>query len=176
MLIGNRLNKGQAELQSLEQNAARSAEELASHKQQLEVLFKEAGAEPDAVAEQIGILGTLLQDNRKQLRAVEDLSRLWATRQDLDKRSEELQQRQLLAQQQRERLTQDGVKTKAELTVAEQTLSVTRELLERQRLARSASVEEPARAATGRPALPGLWQQRASVSSARSAAAKPWSP
>lgn len=142
MLIGNRLNKGQAELASLEENATRSAAELATQKQQLEVLFKEAGAEPDAVAEQIGILGTLLQDNRKQLRAFEDLSRLWATQQDLDKRSTELQQRQLNAQQERDRLTQDGVKSKAELTVAEQTLNVTRELLERQRLARSASVEE----------------------------------
>jgi exonuclease SbcC len=142
MLIGNRLNKGQAELANLEQNATRSAEEFASQKQQLEVLFKEAGAEPDAVAEQIGILGTLLQDNRKQLRAFEDLSRLWATQHDLDKRGAELQQRQLNAQQERERLTQDGVKTKAELTVAEQTLNVTRKLLERQRLARSASVEE----------------------------------
>lgn len=142
MLIGNRLNKGQAELANLEQNATRSAEEFASQKQQLEVLFKEAGAEPDAVAEQIGILGTLLQDNRKQLRAFEDLSRLWASQQDLDKRGAELQQRQLSAQQERDRLTQDGVKTKAELTVAEQTLNVTRELLERQRLARSASVEE----------------------------------
>ncbi|WP_095050110.1 MULTISPECIES: AAA family ATPase [unclassified Pseudomonas] len=142
MLIGNRLNKGQAELASLEENATRSAAELTTQKQQLEVLFKEAGAEPDAVAEQIGILGTLLQDNRKQLRAFEDLSRLWATQQDLDKRSTELQQRQLNAQQERDRLTQDGVKSKAELTVAEQTLNVTRELLERQRLARSASVEE----------------------------------
>ncbi|WP_131670259.1 AAA family ATPase [Pseudomonas parakoreensis] len=142
MLIGNRLNKGQAELASLEQNAALSAETLAAQKQQLEVLFKEAGAEPNAVAEQIGILGTLLQDNRKQLRAIEDLTRLWASQQELEKRGAELQQRLLDAQQERERLTQDGVKTKAELTVAEHTLNVTRELLERQRLARSASVEE----------------------------------
>ncbi|MHA3735427.1 AAA family ATPase [Pseudomonas sp. Eth.TT006] len=142
MLIGNRLNKGQAELASLEQNATHSAEALATQKQQLEVLFKEAGAEPDAVAEQIGILGNLLQDNRKQLRAIEDLTRLWASQQELEKRGAELQQRLLDAQQERERLTQDGVKTKAELTVAEQTLNVTRELLERQRLARSASVEE----------------------------------
>ncbi|TNB95267.1 chromosome segregation protein SMC [Pseudomonas jessenii] len=142
MLIGNRLNKGQAELATLEQNASQSAEALATQKQQLEVLFKEAGAEPDAVAEQIGILGTLLQDNRKQLRAIEDLTRLWASQQELEKRGAELQQRLLDAQQERERLTQDGVKTKAELTVAEQTLNVTRELLERQRLARSASVEE----------------------------------
>jgi len=142
MLIGNRLNKGQAELATLEQNAAHSADALATQKQQLEVLFKEAGAEPDAVAEQIGILGNLLQDNRKQLRAIEDLTRLWASQQELEKRGAELQQRLLDAQQERERLTQDGVKTKAELTVAEQTLNVTRELLERQRLARSASVEE----------------------------------
>lgn len=142
MLIGNRLNQGQAELASLEQNAASTDQALTAQKQQLEVLFKEAGAEPDAVAEQIGILGSLLQDNRKQLRAVEDLARLWASQQDLDKRGAELQQRQLTAQQERERLTQDGVKAKADLSVAEQTLNVTRELLERQRLARSASVEE----------------------------------
>ncbi|QHF44678.1 chromosome segregation protein SMC [Pseudomonas sp. S35] len=142
MLIGNRVSKGQAELASLEQQATASADALATQQQQLEVLFKEAGAEPDAVAEQIGILATLLQDNRKHLRGIEDLSRLWATQQDLDTRSAELQQRQLGAQQQREQLTQDGVKTKAELGVAEQTLTVTRELLERQRVARSASVEE----------------------------------
>lgn len=142
MLIGNRLNKGQAELAALEQSAARAAEELATQRQSLEVLYKEAGAEPEAVAEQIQILGSLLQDNRKQLRAFEELTRLWASQQELDKRGAELQQRQLVAQQDRDRLTQDGVKTKAELSVAEQTLTVTRELLERQRLARSASVEE----------------------------------
>jgi exonuclease SbcC len=142
MLIGNRLNKGQAELAALEQSAARAAEELATQRQSLEVLYKEAGAEPEAVAEQIQILGSLLQDNRKQLRAFEELTRLWASQQELDKRGAELQQRQLAAQQDRDRLTQDGVKSKAELSVAEQTLTVTRELLERQRLARSASVEE----------------------------------
>jgi exonuclease SbcC len=142
MLIGNRLNKGQAELAALEQSATRAAEELTTQRQSLEVLYKEAGAEPEAVAEQIQILGSLLQGNRKQLRAVEELTRLWASQQELDKRGAELQQRQLAAQQDRDRLTQDGVKTKAELTIAEQTLSVTRELLERQRLARSASVEE----------------------------------
>jgi DNA repair protein SbcC/Rad50 len=142
MLIGNRLNKGQAELAALEQSAARAAEDLSTQRQSLEVLYKEAGAEPEAVAEQIQILGSLLQDNRKQQRAFEELTRLWASQQELDKRASELQQRQLTAQQERERLTQDGVKAKSELVVAEQTLTVTRELLERQRLARSASVEE----------------------------------
>ncbi|MET1068895.1 MAG: AAA family ATPase [Pseudomonas prosekii] len=142
MLIGNRLNKGQEELANLEQRATQAAEALAAQKQNLEVLYKEAGAEPEAVAEQIQLLSTLLQDNRKQLRGFEELTRLWASQQDLDKRGAELQQRQLAAQQERERLTQDGVKTKSELTVAEQTLNVTRQLLERQRLARSESVEE----------------------------------
>ncbi|MGE8188589.1 SbcC/MukB-like Walker B domain-containing protein [Pseudomonas sp. NPDC086278] len=142
MLIGNRLNKGQAEMAALEHSAAQAAEALATQKQTLEVLYKEAGAEPEAVAEQIQLLGNLLQDNRKQLRAFEELTRLWSSQQDLDKRGAELQQRQLDAQQERDRLTQDGVKTKNELAVAEQTLTITRELLERQRLARSASVEE----------------------------------
>ena len=142
MLIGNRLNKGQAELAALEQSAVRAADEFATQKQSLEVLYKEAGAEPEAVAEQIQLLGNLLQDNRKQLRAFEELTRLWASQQDLDKRGTDLQQRQSVVQQERDRLTQDGVKTKHELVIAEQTLTVTRELLERQRLARSASVEE----------------------------------
>ncbi|MGF0238313.1 AAA family ATPase [Rhodococcus sp. IEGM1300] len=142
MLIGNRLNKGQAEMAALEQNAARATEEFAAQKQNLEVLYKEAGAEPEAVAEQVQLLGNLLQDNRKQLRAFEELTRLWASHQELDKRLSELQQRQLAAQHERDRLTQDGVNAKNQLTVAEQTLTVTRELLERQRLARSASVEE----------------------------------
>lgn len=142
MLIGNRLNKGQAELPALEQNASLASAEWTAQKQHLEMLYKEAGAEPEAVAEQIQLLGNLLQDNRKQLRAFEELMRLWSSQQALDQRLAELQQRQASAQQERERLTQDGVKTRNELAIAEQTLTVTRELLERQRLARSASVEE----------------------------------
>lgn len=142
MLIGNRLNQGQAELATLEQTASRANEEWTAQKQHLEVLYQEAGAEPEAVAEQIQLLGTLLQDNRKQLRSFEELARLWGSQREIDQRLADLQQRLGDAQQQRERLTQDGVKTRNELAVAEQTLSVTRELLERQRLARSASVEE----------------------------------
>ncbi|ROL69468.1 chromosome segregation protein SMC [Pseudomonas chlororaphis] len=142
MLIGNRLNQGQTELPGLEQAASNAAALLAQQRSQLQLLYSEAGAEPEAVAEQIQILGSLLQDNRKHLRAIEALSRLWSQQQALDLRSEELQQRHLAALQERERLTREGSEAKAELTVAEQTLSVTRELLERQRLARSASVEQ----------------------------------
>ncbi|WP_325917728.1 AAA family ATPase [Pseudomonas frederiksbergensis] len=142
MQIGNRLNQGQDELALLEQNAARAAEDLAARRQNLEVLYKEAGAEPQAVAEQIQLLGNLLQDNRKQLRAFEDLARLWISQQDLDKRVVELEQRQQRALQERDRLVREGGEAKAELAIAEQTWTVTRELLERQRLARSESVEQ----------------------------------
>lgn len=142
MLMGNRVSKGQAELPTLELSTAAAAEHLASCRQSLEVLYKEADAEPEAVAEQIQLLGTLLQDNRKQLRAFEELNRLWALQQELDKRGAQLEQRQHLALQERDRLAREGSEAKAELAIAEQTLTVTRELLERQRLARSESVEQ----------------------------------
>ncbi|RON09675.1 chromosome segregation protein SMC [Pseudomonas brassicacearum] len=142
MLVGNRLKKGQTELLELEQRAADTATQLGTQRKSLELLYSEAGAEPEAVAEQIQILGSLLQDNRKQQRAFEELARLWTRQQELDQRAQALQQRLQTTQTERERLTREGVQAKAELTVAEQTLKVTQELLERQRLARSASVEE----------------------------------
>ncbi|CRM93049.1 Nuclease SbcCD subunit C [Pseudomonas sp. 22 E 5] len=142
MLIGNRLNKGQAELPQLEQRATSAAEQFTQQREALDLLYQEAGAEPHAVAEQIQLLASLLQDNRKQQRAFEDLTRLWDNQQQLDQHAASLTQKLTDAQQQREQLNQIGLQTKAELTVAEQTLNVTKQLLERQRLARSASVEE----------------------------------
>ncbi|MGX5794496.1 AAA family ATPase [Pseudomonas sp. ArH3a] len=142
MLVGNRLNKGQAELPQLEQRATTAAEQFTQQRDALDLLYQEAGAEPHAVAEQIQLLASLLQDNRKQQRAFEDLTRLWDSQQQLDQQSANLTQRLADAQQQREQLNQSGLRTKAELTIAEQTLTVTKQLLERQRLARSASVEE----------------------------------
>ncbi|RTX95209.1 chromosome segregation protein SMC [Pseudomonas sp. C 49-2] len=141
-LIGNRLNKGQAELPQLEQRATSAAEQFTQQREALDLLYQEAGAEPHAVAEQIQLLASLLQDNRKQQRAFEDLTRLWDNQQQLDQHAASLTQKLTDAQQQREQLNQTGLQTKAELTVAEQTLNVTKQLLERQRLARSASVEE----------------------------------
>ncbi|WP_455917239.1 AAA family ATPase [Pseudomonas cerasi] len=142
MLIGNRLNKGQSELPQLEQRATTAAEKFAQQRDALDLLYQEAGAEPHAVAEQIQLLASLLQDNRKQQRAFEDLTRLWDNQQQLDQQAASLTQKLADAQQQREQLNQTGLQTKAELAVAEQTLTVTKQLLERQRLARSASVEE----------------------------------
>ena len=142
MLTGNRLNQGQAELPALQARATTASQQLQEYRAALELLYREAGAEAHAVAEQIQLLGTLLQDNRKQQRAVEELARLWSRQQELDKRALELSEKHQHAQQERERLTADGLQAKKELVIAEQTLSVTRQLLERQRLARSASVEE----------------------------------
>ncbi|WP_339494890.1 AAA family ATPase [Pseudomonas sp. EA_35y_Pfl1_P108] len=142
MLIGNRLNKGQAELPQLGQRATAAAEQFSQQRDALDLLYQEAGAEPHAVAEQIQLLASLLQDNRKQQRAFEDLTRLWDSQQQLDQQASVLTQKLADAQQQREQLNQTGLQTKAELTIAEQTLAVTKQLLERQRLARSASVEE----------------------------------
>ncbi len=142
MLVGNRLHQGQAELPALEQRAASAAAQLSEQRAHLELLYSEAGAEPQAVAEQIQLLGTLLQDNRKQQRAFEELGRLWAQHQELQQRAQALQDKQQAVASQREALNRAGLQAKAELAVAEQTLSVTQALLERQRLARSASVEE----------------------------------
>ncbi|WP_242168222.1 MULTISPECIES: AAA family ATPase [unclassified Pseudomonas] len=142
MVIGSRLKKGQEELPQLEQRATRAAEQFAQQRDALDLLYQEAGAEPHAVTEQIQLLASLLQDNRKQQRAFEALTRLWENQQHLDQQSAGLTQKLADAQQQREQLNQTGLQTKAELTVAEQTLTVTKQLLERQRLARSASVEE----------------------------------
>lgn len=142
MLIGNRLNKGQTELPQLEERATTAAERFTQQREALDLLYQEAGAEPHAVAEQIQLLASLLQDNRKQQRAFEDLTRLWDNQRQLDQQAAALTQKLSDAQQQREQLNQTGLQAKAELTVAEQTLTVTKQLLERQRLARSASVEE----------------------------------
>ncbi|NWB99033.1 AAA family ATPase [Pseudomonas gingeri] len=142
MLIGNRLNQGQRELAQLQTRVVHADQQLAEQRGALEVLYSEAGAEPAAVGEQIQILGSLLQDNRKQLRAFEELQRLWSRQRELDQRTEQLQERLQGIQQQRDELNREGLQTRDELKLAEQTLTITRQLLERQRLARSASVEE----------------------------------
>ena len=140
--LSNNLSTGRNELPGLEQRAQQAAQQLTELHNSLEILFQEAGAEPHAVNEQIQTLGSLLNDNRQQQRAFEDLQRLCSSQQALDTRLQELQAKQHSVQQERERLSQQGIQAKADLEKAEQTLQVTRQLLERQRLARSASVEE----------------------------------
>ena len=142
MLTANRLGKGREELPALRQTAEARTRECAELRQSLDLLFQESAAEPQALAEQIGLLGTLLQDNRKQQRGFEDLARLWSRQQEIEQRLNVLRERQASAQQERQRLVAVGMQGKQELEQAQQALTLTRQLLERQRLARNASVEE----------------------------------
>ncbi|RRV05553.1 chromosome segregation protein SMC [Pseudomonas sp. v388] len=141
-LTTNRLKLGQQELPALEQRAAAADRELAEQRSALELLYREADCEVEAVTEQLQILGSLLQDNRKRHRAYEDLARLWASWEDVDRQLQALGLEQENARQERERLNGEGIRVRDELKVAEQTLAVIQQLLERQRLVRSASVEE----------------------------------
>ncbi|WP_110971252.1 AAA family ATPase [Pseudomonas huaxiensis] len=142
MLTANRLGKGREELPTLRQTAETRARQCEELRAELAVLFQEAGAEPQALAEQIGLLGTLLQDNRKLQRGFEELARLWGRQQDVEQRLLALRERQSGAQQERAQLIAAGLQGKQELEAAQQALTLTRQLLERQRLARNASVEE----------------------------------
>lgn len=142
MLIGGRLSKGHEELPGLQAQVSQANAQLQAQRDSFELLFHEAGAEPHALAEQIDLLGGMLQDNRKQQRAVEELSRLHARDLELRQTLDSLRDRQQQAMQQRQQLIGEGTAAKTELQAAEQALALTRQLLERQRLARTSSVEE----------------------------------
>ena len=139
--VANRLTLGREELPGLQAHASQATAHLHAQRDALEVLYREAGAEPQALAEQLDLLGSMLQENRKQQRAVEELARLHARELELQHSIEALRERQQLGLQQRQALIAQGQAGKAQLEAAEQALTVTRQLLERQRLARSASVE-----------------------------------
>ncbi|MGB9088254.1 MAG: SbcC/MukB-like Walker B domain-containing protein [Pseudomonas farsensis] len=142
MLIGGRLSKGHEELPGLQAQVSQANAQLQAQRDSFELLFREAGAEPHALAEQIDLLGGMLQDNRKQQRAVEELSRLHARDLELRQTLDSLRERQQQAMQQRQQLIGEGTAAKNELQAAEQALALTRQLLERQRLARTSSVED----------------------------------
>lgn len=140
--IGNRLSQGREELPRLQAQASQANAQLQAQRDAFEVLFREAGAEPQTLAEQLDLLGGMLQENRKQQRAVEELSRLHTREQELQQGIASLRERQQQALQQRQQLIGEGTAAKTELENAEQALTLTRQLLERQRLARNTSVEE----------------------------------
>ncbi|MGH8382028.1 AAA family ATPase [Pseudomonas sp.] len=142
MQLGNRLNQGRAELPSLQSRVDQASIALNEQRAAIALLYHEAQADPEALAEQIGLLGELLQKNRQQQRQMEELNRLWSQQQELEQRLNALRERQQTALKQREQLISEGLNGKNQLTAAEQALNVTRQLLERQRLARSQSVEE----------------------------------
>ncbi|HEY0290573.1 MAG TPA: AAA family ATPase [Pseudomonas sp.] len=140
--LSARLKKGREELPQLEQNATRAEQELTERRSALDTLYREADVKADAVNEEIQRLGQLLQDNRQQHSASDALERLWQRHQDLDSRLRDIQLQQQQANERRTQSIALGLQLKTEHEAAEQALKVTVELLQRQRLARSASVEQ----------------------------------
>lgn len=141
MLIGGRLGKGREELPGLQAQASQATAHLQAERDAHDALFREAKAQPDALAEQIDLLGSMLQDNRKQHRAVEQLTLVHARVLELHQQQATLRERQQQAMVERQRLIGEGTAAKAELESAEQALNLTRQLLERQRLARNTTVQ-----------------------------------
>ncbi|MEQ7921507.1 AAA family ATPase [Xanthomonas sp. WHRI 1810A] len=140
--LSARLKQGREELPVLEQNATRAELDLTERRSAMDALYREADVKADAVNEEIQRLGQLLQDNRQQHSACDGLDRLWQRHQDLDSRLQNLQLQQQQANERRAHGIASGLQLKTEHEAATQALNVTVELLQRQRLARSASVEQ----------------------------------
>ncbi|MCQ3000951.1 AAA family ATPase [Pseudomonas syringae] len=140
--LSARLNKGREELPELEKNSTRAEQELTDRRNALQALYSEAQVKAEAVNAEIQRLGQLLHDNRQQHSAIDSLERIWQRHQDIEKRLQDVELQQQQANKQRNKSIASGLQFKTEHEAAEQALKVTVELLQRQRLARSASVEE----------------------------------
>lgn len=142
LTLSARLLKGREELPALEQRASAGQAQLTKLQQALDALYQQAGCAPHELADRLSALTRQLQDSRQQLRSVEDLHRHWQRQQELQERQHSLGEQARAASQQREARTREGLQLKGEHETAVQQLDVTVALLNRQRLARSASVEE----------------------------------
>jgi len=142
VLVSSRLNKGREELPALEQASTRAEQALSERRSTLQALYDDAEVKADVVSQEIERLGQLLQDNRQQHSASDSLERLWQRHQDIAGRLHDVQTQQQQATERRAQSIAKGLQLKGEHEAAEQALKVTVELLQRQRLARSASVEQ----------------------------------
>jgi exonuclease SbcC len=142
VLLSSRLNKGREELPALEQRSTDAEQALSERRIALQALYDDAEVKADAVSQEIERLGQLLQENRQQHSASDSLERLWQRHQDLAGRLHEVQTQQQQATERRAQSIAQGLMLKGEHEAADQALKVTVELLQRQRLARSASVEQ----------------------------------
>ncbi len=140
--LNARLNKGREELPDLEQNATRAEQLLTDRRTALQALYSEAQVKAEAVSAEIQRLDQLLQDNRRQHADHDSLERIWQRHQDIDSRLREIELQQQQANERRTQAIASGLQLKTDHEAAELALKTTVELLQRQRLARSASVEE----------------------------------
>lgn len=137
--LANQLSKGREELPALEQAARDAQVRLAAAQRELSELQQPLGGASSA--EQLDRLQQQLDAWRPQLHALDQAQRHWQRREELASALAAVQIRSAKLQAEREQCVTSGKAVGAELQGAEQTLKATLELLERQRLARSASVE-----------------------------------
>ncbi|MGY4493237.1 AAA family ATPase [Pseudomonas sp. TE3610] len=142
LTLSARLLKGREELPALQQRASASQAQLAERQQALDALYQNAQCAPHELADRLAALTHQLQESRQHLRSVEDLQRHWQRQQELQERQQALREQVRVATEQREARTREGLQLKGEHDTAVQQLDLTVALLNRQRLARSASVEE----------------------------------
>ncbi|MBV2131590.1 AAA family ATPase [Pseudomonas sp. MAP12] len=137
--LANQLTKGREELPALETAATAADQQLRHARQQLDALQQQLGG--DSPAEQLDRLQQQLDAWRPRLHALDQAQRHWLRREEQAISQAAVQTRIAELQAEREQCVASGKAVGAELQSAEQALKVTLELLERQRLARSASVE-----------------------------------
>ena len=138
--IAARLQQGRQELPALE-TAARDAETAQTEaRQALDALQSQIGGEA-GIGEQLAQLTAHLDAARQTERALDELHTLWSRQQHLDARLHSLQAEHNRDQAALVTLTEAGKLARAERDDAEKALKVVQGLLDRQRLARSATVE-----------------------------------
>jgi exonuclease SbcC len=142
LTLSSRLRKGLSELPALQQRAALGDQQVAEQQQGLDAVYAQAGCSAEDLAQRLAALTTRLQDERQQLRSAEELQRQLQRQEELEQRQQALRTQQQQAGEQRELRTREGLGLKTEHQAALQALDITVQVLQRQRLARSASVEE----------------------------------
>ncbi len=140
--LSSRLRQGLAEVPALQAQAQDAQATLEQHQSSLARVFENTPCSAEQLPERLQQLTQRLQQQRLEQRSVQTLDQLWQRRAELQQRLEQgrRQQADLLAR--REQLTAQGLEVRAAHEQAEHALTLTLQLLERQRLARSESVEQ----------------------------------
>ena len=140
--LSGRLIQGRTELPGLDQRAQQALEQLSARQHQLDALYQQAECPPDELNGRVQQLAQTLHGLGEELRSAEQLQRDWLRLDDLALQRNELVQQQLGLAVQREQRTVEGKHVKNQQENARLALEVVEQLLARQRLARSASVEQ----------------------------------
>ena len=140
--LSGRLRQGQAELPALQAQAHTTQTTLKEHQSALAQVFQNSPCRAEQLPERVQQLTQRLQQQRLELAGVQELERLWQRRNDIQERLEQGRQQQASVLARREQLTTQGLEVRAAHEQADHALTLTRQLLARQRLARSESVEQ----------------------------------